>query len=316
MATAADQHPDHPPEHGLLAVHAHPDDEVIATGGVLARAAAEGRRVKVVTCTDGSRGEVVGAGMDPEEVFPRLAEVRRGEIADALSLLGVDEHEFLGYADSGMMGTAGNADPASFWQADVDDAVGRLVGILRTFRPSVVVTYDAFGGYGHPDHIQTHRITVLAVEAAGMRAMYPEVGPAWRTPKLYYSSFPKSTIAQANAAFAAHGLPSPFGEDVDPDDVPMGTPDELITTVVDVRPHLQAKQAALWAHVSQIAPDSFFMNLPDEMVEGFYGTEWFVRRHSTVQVDESPETDLFAGLQPAQKVPNSRSPKSPRPGTM
>ena len=289
--------PTDPPDvPGLLAVHAHPDDEVIATGGVLARAAVEGRRVKVVTCTDGSRGEVVGEGMVPEEVFPRLAEVRRGEIADALALLGVPEHEFLGYADSGMVGTEGNDDPASFWQADIDDAVGRLVGVIRAFRPSVVVTYDAFGGYGHPDHIQAHRVTVLAVEAAAMPAMYPDAGAAWRTPKLYFSSFPKSTIAEANAMFAAHGLPSPFGEDVDPEDVPMGTPDELITTRVDVRPHLEAKQAALWAHVSQIAPDSFFMNLPEEMVEGFYGTEWFVRRHSDVEVTERPETDLFAGL--------------------
>lgn len=281
---------------GLLAVHAHPDDEVIATGGVLADAAARGLRVKVVTCTDGRRGEIVGAGMDPEEVRPRLAEVREGELADALAALGVTEHAFLGYHDSGMMGVEGNLDPDSFWQADLHDAIGRLVAQIRDFQPSVVVTYDAFGGYGHPDHIQTHRVTVLAVEAAAMQVLYPDAGPPWRTPKLYYSSFPKSAIAQANQMFLANGLPSPFGEDVDPADIAMGTEDALITTTVDVSAHLQAKQVALRAHVSQIAADSFFLNVPDEMVSGFYGTEWFVRRHSSVSVPDGMETDLFAGL--------------------
>ncbi|MGI9018177.1 MAG: N-acetyl-1-D-myo-inositol-2-amino-2-deoxy-alpha-D-glucopyranoside deacetylase [Euzebya sp.] len=281
---------------GLLAVHAHPDDEVIATGGVLARAAAEGRRVKVVTCTDGARGEIVGAGMDPDEIRPRLAEVRAGEIANALAALGVDDHQFLGYADSGMMGVDGNHDPACFWRADLHQAVGRLVAIIRDFRPAVVVTYDAFGGYGHPDHIQAHRVCTLAVEAATMKALYPEAGAPWRTAKLYFASLPKSAIAQANRMFAANGLPSPFGEYDDPADIPMGIDDELITTRVDVTDFMDAKQTALKAHVSQIDLDSFFMNVPDEMMEGFYGTEWFVRRISEVDVPQGIEDDLFAGL--------------------
>jgi N-acetyl-1-D-myo-inositol-2-amino-2-deoxy-alpha-D-glucopyranoside deacetylase len=281
---------------GLLAVHAHPDDEVIGTGGVLADAVARGLRTKVVTCTDGRRGEVVGAGMDPDEIRPRLAEVRAGEIADALAALGVSEHAFLGYHDSGMMGTEGNDDPDCFWRADVHDAVGRVVGHIRSFRPSVVVTYDAFGGYGHPDHIQAHRVAVLAVEAASMGVLYPEAGEAWAVPKLYLSSFPKSAIAEANRRFAAAGIPSPFGEVTDPADIPMGIDDAAITTTVDVSAHLAAKQAALAAHVSQIAPESFFLNVPDEMVEAFYGTEWFVRRHTDVPVPGGAETDLFTGI--------------------
>ncbi len=280
---------------GLLAVHAHPDDEVILTGGVLSRAAAQGRRVKVVTCTDGSRGEIVGEGMDPAEIAPRLVQVRAAELADALSILGVTEHEFLGYADSGMMGVDGNHDPACFWRADMQQAVGRLVSVIRRFRPSVVVTYDAFGAYGHPDHIQAHRVTLLALEAAAMGVMYPETGAPWRTPKLYYASLPKSAIAGANATFAAKGLPSPFGDITDPAEIPMGIDDALITTSVDVRDLMDVKQAALRAHATQVAPDSFFMNVPDDMVDGFYGTEWFMRRYSDVDAP-LPETDLFAGL--------------------
>lgn len=290
---------------GLLAVHAHPDDEVIATGGVLARAAAEGRRTMVVTCTDGRRGEIVGEGMDADAIRPRLAEVRADELADALAILGVAEHAFLGYHDSGMdaeasdhgvmVGAEGAADPDSFWRADLHEAVGRLVAVIRRFRPSVVVTYDAFGGYGHPDHVQAHRVSVLAVEAAGVPVLYPDAGPAWHVAKTYLSTFPRSTIAQANAAFAAAGLPSPFGDATDPDQIPMGTPDELVTTTVDVRDHLDVKQRALRAHATQIAPDSFFMNVPDAMVDAFYGTEWFTRRSATVPVADG-ETDLFAGL--------------------
>ncbi|CAN5203131.1 mycothiol conjugate amidase Mca [soil metagenome] len=283
------------PTPGLLAVHAHPDDEVIATGGVLADAASRGLRAKVVTCTDGRRGEIVGAGMDPEEIRPRLTEVRAAELADALAALGIGEHAWLGYHDSGMMGVDGNFDPQCFWQADLHQVVGRLVAIIRDFQPSVVVTYDAFGGYGHPDHIQAHRATLMAVEAARMRVLYPEAGPAWETPKLYFSSFPKSAIAQANQMFIDNDLPSPFGDVVDPDQIPMGTADALITTTVDVSAHLEAKRAALRAHVSQIAPESFFLNVPDDMTMAFYGTEWFIRRHSAVDAP-TPEGDLFAGL--------------------
>ena len=283
------------PSHGLLAVHAHPDDEVITTGGVLAAAAAAGHRTMVLTCTDGSRGEVVGEGMDPADILPRLAEVRRGELADALGHLGVAEHAWLGYADSGMTGTEGNDDPTSFWRADIDEAVARLVEVIRAFQPSVLATYDAFGGYGHPDHIQAHRVSLLAAEAAAMPVMYPDRGPAWRVAKVYLATLPRSVIAGANQMFIDMGRPSPFGDTTDPAEIPMGSPDELVTTTIDVRPHIAAKQAALKAHRSQISPDAFFLNVPDEAVEGFYGTEYFVRHRSDVPTPQL-EDDLFAGL--------------------
>ena len=281
---------------GLLCVHAHPDDESITTGGVLARTAEEGLPVAVVTCTDGALGEIVGPGMDPEEVRPRLAELRAEELRAALAALGVAEApRFLGYRDSGMMGTPANADPRCFWQAPLDEAVGRLVAHIRALRPTVVVTYDPYGGYGHPDHIQTHRVGLLAAEAAGMAALYPDAGPAWRPSKVYYSAFPKSAIAEANRRLTEAGRPSPFGEETDPAMIPVGTPDELVSTWVDVRRWLPHKEAAFRAHVSQISPESFFLNFPEDLAEAVFGMESFVRVRSDVAVP-AREDDLFAGL--------------------
>lgn len=279
----------------LMCVHAHPDDEVIMTGGVLARAADEGMRTAVVTATGGELGEIVGEGMDPEEVRPRLAQVRRDELSAALSILGAGEPRFLGYRDSGMIGTEGNAHPAAFWQAPFDEAVGRLVGEIRRFRPDVLVTYDAFGGYGHPDHVQSHRVCLVAAEACAVGELYAEVGDPWQVAKLYLATIPRSFIALANAELPRHGLPSPFGSQTDPDLLTFGTPDEEVSTVVDVRPWLERKWAALRAHASQIGPESFFLNIPPELGEGAFGQEWFIRQRSRVAVPTA-EKDLFAGL--------------------
>lgn len=282
-------------ELGLMAVHAHPDDEVIMTGGVLARAVSEGIRARVVTCTGGELGEVVGAGMDADDVFPRLGEVRLEELREALSILGTDGPQMLGYRDSGMIGTDGNDDPRSFWQANFDEAVGRLVAQIRSFRPSVLVGYDAFGGYGHPDHVQAHRIMLVASEAATMPLLYPDAGPAWHVPKVYFASLPKSRIFLISQIMAAQGMASPFPPADRPEDVQMGTHDHEITTVVDVGRWLDQKMRALRAHYSQLAPDSFFLNVPEELQEQAFGTEWFVRLRSSVPVPEA-EDDLFAGL--------------------
>ncbi|HWH33442.1 MAG TPA: PIG-L family deacetylase, partial [Egibacteraceae bacterium] len=207
---------------GLMCVHAHPDDEVIMTGGVLARAVSEGIRARVVTCTGGEMGEVVGEGMDPAEIFPKLGEVRLEELREALSILGTDGPQMLGYRDSGMMGTDGNADPRSFWQADMDEAVERLVRQIREFRPTVLVSYDAFGGYGHPDHIQAHRVMFLASEAAAVPMLYPDAGPAWPVRKVYFATLPKSRIFLVNQLMAAQGLASPFPTAERAEDLPMG----------------------------------------------------------------------------------------------
>jgi N-acetyl-1-D-myo-inositol-2-amino-2-deoxy-alpha-D-glucopyranoside deacetylase len=278
-------------------VHAHPDDEAISTGGVLARYADEGMRVAVVTCTGGERGEVVGEGMDPDEIAPRLGEVRYDELSRALKILGAGPPRLLGYVDSGMMGTDGNDDPASFWRAHFDEAVGRMVAQIRELRPDVLVTYDAFGGYGHPDHLQAHRVAITAVEAADVPALYPDAGPSWRVRKVYYAAIPKGAIFQINGWLTERGLASPFAGAERPEDLPFGTPDERVTTTVDVGAWLQRKREALYAHASQIGPDSFFLNIPDELAAQAFGQEWFVRQRSDVPAPTA-EDDLFAGLRP------------------
>lgn len=267
-----------------MCVHAHPDDEAISTGGVLARAAARGARTAVVTCTGGEMGEIVGEGMDPDEVRPRLGEVRRDELETALAILGAGPPRLLGYRDSGMAGTAGNGDGRSFWRADFDEAVGRLVAEIRAFRPDVLVTYDAFGLYGHPDHVQAHRVALVAAEACAVAALHPEAGPSWRIAKLYLATVPRSFARMVHAELTRRGLPSPFAQG------PFGSPDELVTTTVDVRPFVREKMAALRAHRSQIGPSSFFLNMAEDMAELAFGTEWFIR-HRGQPADG--EDDLF-----------------------
>lgn len=280
---------------GLLCVHAHPDDESISTGGVLARYADEGIRTAVVTCTGGERGEIVGPGMDPDAIRSRLGQVREEELSRALEILAAGSPRLLGYVDSGMMGAEDNDDEASFWRAPFDDAVGRMVTQIRALRPDVVVTYDAFGGYGHPDHIQSHRVACVAVEAASVAALYPGAGPAWRVRKVYFAAIPKRVIVRFNVELARRGLPSPFGVIDRVEDLPFGTADERITTVIDVRAWQARKVAAIRAHVSQCGPNSFFLNFPDELLGEAFGQEWFIRHRSDVDVPGG-EDDLFAGL--------------------
>jgi N-acetyl-1-D-myo-inositol-2-amino-2-deoxy-alpha-D-glucopyranoside deacetylase len=277
----------------LMCVHAHPDDEVIATGGTLLRYAAEGVATAVVTCTGGERGEI--HNMDEAQTRPRLAQVRRAELEQSLELLGAGPPRLLGYVDSGMMGEDGNDDPASFWRAPLHEAIGRLVAHIRSFRPHVLVTYDAFGGYGHPDHLQTHRVGVLAAEACAVAALYPDAGPAWRVAKVYLSTFPKSSIFDFATAMVAMGMESQFGEFERVEDVPMGARDDELGAGIDVEEHLEQKMAALKAHRSQIAADSFFLTIPPEFVAQAFGTEWFVRHRSDVD-GTGREDDLFAGL--------------------
>jgi len=278
-----------------MCVHAHPDDETISTGGVLLRAAAEGRRTVVVTCTGGELGEIVGEHMDPVAVRPRLGEVRRGELTNALAILGAGEPRLLGYRDSGMVGTPGNDDPRAFWRANVDAAVGKVVAEIRAFRPDVLVTYDALGIYGHPDHVQAHRVALLASEACAASALYPEAGEPWRIPKVYLVTVPQSFVAMAHRELTVRGLASPFGPSGSTQPGPFGSPDEVVTTIVDVSAHVQRKLAALRAHASQIGPSSFFLNLPADLTGLAFGAEWFIRQRALVAVPEG-EDDLFAGL--------------------
>src|SRR5690242_1809499 len=171
----------------LMAVHAHPDDEATSGGASLVRYQAEGVRTILVTCTDGAEGEIHDPDLDPEEAKPRLPQIRAEELARAVKVMNISEAINLGYRDSGMVGTPANEDPNSFHQADMREAVGRLVKLVRQYRPQVMFTYNSFGGYGHPDHIKAHKIAIAAFDYAANIRRYPEAefGPAWQPLKLY-----------------------------------------------------------------------------------------------------------------------------------
>jgi LmbE family N-acetylglucosaminyl deacetylase len=226
----------------LMAVHAHPDDECMSTGGVLARYAREGIRTVLVTATRGEEGEVLDPDMHPDEVKPKLGDVRTAELECACKHLQVEELHILGYRDSGMAGWETNNRPDCLAQADLHEATGRLVRLIRALRPHVITCYDEQGGYGHPDHIQVHRMTVAAFHAAGQAMQYPEQGPApWQPSKLYYTAYPRSSILTRYEIMCAMGAKVPLDRpDFDPNKVE-GTPEELITTRVDIRDFLLHK---------------------------------------------------------------------------
>lgn len=278
----------------LLAVHAHADDETITMGATLAQCADRGIHSAVLCCTDGQLATIYAKDMPEEETRPRLGEIRREELRAACSILGVTEVHFLGYHDSGMAGAESNDDPVSFWRAPLDEAIGQVVRHIRAFRPHVVVTYDANGGYGHPDHIQAHRATVLAVEAAYLGKLYADAGDPWRVSKLYYTAFPARAARKAVELAAQFGAPSPFG-DTPPEELDFVTRDELVTTTVSALDQMSRKLAALRAHHSQITDDFPYLAIPEELAREHFSDEHFqlVMSHVPVQV---PETDLFSGL--------------------
>ena len=278
---------------GLMAFHAHPDDESSSMGGVLAMYAAAGKDVVVVTATDGVEGEILNYD-NPEELLPNLAEMRRQEVLDALAILGVADHEFLGYRDSGMMGTPQNDNPASFWQADFSEATTRLIRLIRKYRPEILTIYDPWGGYGHPDHIQVHRIGIAAFFGSLDEGRYPLIDgeEIWSPTKVYWSTWPRSRVQ----VFAKHRLAAgTITQDEYESSQRAGTPDEEITAVVDISSYLDVKLAALKAHRTQIPDDWFMFQVPEEHRASVFGTETFQRIYSRV---EAPfrETDLFEGL--------------------
>jgi N-acetyl-1-D-myo-inositol-2-amino-2-deoxy-alpha-D-glucopyranoside deacetylase len=294
-----------------MTVHAHPDDETIGTGGAMAKAVAEGRRVVLVTCTRGEMGEIVVPEMDTPDNHRRLGEIRAAELEAAMGVLGVSEWENLGYHDSDMMGRAGNRDPRCFWQADLDEAARRLVWFIRRYQPDVMTTYNVFGGYGHPDHIRTHDVAIRAFERAGDPAWYPEqleepgLAP-WAPSKLYEQAIPASVRARMEARLAELGRKSFWSapDDATPEQIDemeafaakMLVPDELVTTWIDVSgAPLEAKWKAIHEHVTQISDESPFMLLGlDGWREG-WASEAYILRESRVETT-LPETDLFAGI--------------------
>lgn len=285
----------------LLLVHAHPDDETIATGATMAKYAAEGAHVSLVTCTRGEEGEILAPelehlGADKED---RLGDHRVTELADAMNALGVTDHRFLGgpgrWRDSGMMGVPSNDRPDAFWQADVDEAVGELVCVIREVRPQVIITYDENGAYGHPDHIQAHRVTVAAFDAAADPGRYPHAGPAWQTAKLYYTAIPISFLRTGFEMLKEMGEESPFGV-TSPEDLPFGDPDEIVTTLIDARDHLDAKVGAMRAHRTQINVDGPFFALSNNVGQRAFGYEHYRLVRGTPPPAGTQENDLFQGL--------------------
>jgi N-acetyl-1-D-myo-inositol-2-amino-2-deoxy-alpha-D-glucopyranoside deacetylase len=285
----------------LLCVHPHPDDESIACGGVLARTVSNGDRAVVVTCTGGEEGDNL-SGIDLGE--EDLVSHRRRELADALAALGVRDHHVLGFRDSGMADTPGNDHPDSFHRADLEVASLRLAAIIRAERPDVVVSDDENGTYGHPDHIKANRVTVRAVELAADPSA-PLDGDRWEVTKRYVHTLGKGRLLAAHRMWLEAGLPSPFGDEpIDTEDaLPFGAPDELVTTEIDVTDFLEQKRAALRAHRSQIGAESFFLNTPDELIGGFFGTEQFILEAGGFPAAGN-EDDLFAGVSPREPEPD------------
>lgn len=264
----------------LLLVHAHPDDEAISTGGIMAQAFDAGHRVVLVTATRGEEGEI--SNMDEAESRPRLAEIRTEELRRALEIIGATRQEFLGYRDSGMAGTPSNQHPESFHQAPLEKAAERLAAILRIERPDVVVTYDPMGTYGHPDHIKANRTTIAALDLLKAEG--------WEPAKFYEHAIPASALAAMAERMKEAGRPNPFENST-----LAGTPDDQITTSIDVRHLSMRKRDAFRAHLSQNSPDSFFLNTPDEMIRDIFGREAYVLRRGQLG-SEVPETDIWSGL--------------------
>jgi N-acetyl-1-D-myo-inositol-2-amino-2-deoxy-alpha-D-glucopyranoside deacetylase len=289
-----------------LFVHAHPDDETINNGVTMAKYAAEGVHVTVVTCTLGEEGEVLVPELahlaaDRDDA---LGEHRIGELAAAMEAIGVRDFRFLGgpgrYRDSGMMGEASNDRPECFWQAGLDEAAGHLVEVIREVRPQVVVTYDDNGGYGHPDHIQAHRVTMRAVELAA--ASSDDGSEPWEVAKLYWVVLPKSWWRESLRALRAAGDVTTF-EGLDPEgELPMGVDDDVVTTVVDAPEHVEAKLAAMRAHATQITVDGPFFALSNNLGNQVWGREAYALVRGELGPEQERnarghETDLFAGVE-------------------
>ena len=266
----------------LLLVHAHPDDEAIATGGAMMMARDAGHRVVLVTATRGEVGEI--SNMDEATSRPRLAEIRTEELRRAGQILGVSRQVFLDYRDSGMAGTGDNDNPASFHRAPLAEAAERLAEVLRAERPEVVVTYDPTGTYFHPDHIKSHQVTTAALDL-----LRPE---GWEPAKFYWHAFPRSGLEALDRRMKEAGRPNPF------ENMPagMGVPDDQITTRVRCGEYVQRKREAFQAHLSQNSPDSFFLNTPDELFTEAFGTENYVLARGRLGAPR-PEPNLFAGIE-------------------
>lgn len=277
----------------VLTVHAHPDDEASKGAGTIAKYHAQGVRTVLVTCTGGEAGDILNPAMDNEEVRSRLHEVRMAELERAVEVIGYDHLELLGYRDSGMPDSPENADPANFANAPLDEAVGKLVALIRRYRPQVIITYsDDQQGYPHPDHLRVHDVTLPAFDAAADPDAYPEAGEPWQPLKLYYTVWSRTRMVAQHEKFLELGLESPYDEKW----FSRPSQDHRITTRIDISDYADVRRAALLAHATQIDPDSpFWFGLPPDVARTVHPFDEYVLAHSLVE-SEPPEDDLFAGI--------------------
>ena len=279
---------------GLLAVHAHPDDEASKGSASVAKYSSAGVRSVLVCCTGGEAGDILNPAMDQPEVREHLAEVRLQELKASTDILGFAAVHMLGYHDSGMAGTETNARPDNFANAPLDEAVGRLVRIIRAERPQIVLGYaEDREFYPHPDHIRVHEVTLAAFEAAGDTQRFPDAGEPWQPLKLYYTGFSPRRIRVMDQAFKDRGEESPFTHWF-----AKGFPEEwetAFTTYVEVGDYLDKRTQSLLAHRTQVDPAGFWFRLPDDVVKQVFPYEEFILAKSLVET-AIPEDDLFAGL--------------------
>ena len=280
----------------LLLVHAHPDDETINNGVTMAKYAELGAQVTLVTCTRGEEGEVLvnelaNLASDKDD---KLGEHREIELKDAMAQLGINDFRFLGapskkWRDSGMMGTPANDRDDVFWQADLDEASNELVKIILEIKPQVLITYDEFGGYGHPDHIKAHRVAMRAAELAANQG--------WQVSKIYWNTMPRSVIQMGIEKMKEVG--SDFFGAESADDLPFAKPDELVTTVVNAPEYVPQKLAAMKAHATQISVDGPFFALSNNLGLSVWGDEYYtlVKGEKAAPFDANGrELDIFAGI--------------------
>ena len=277
----------------ILLVHAHPDDETINNGATMALYADRGAHVTLVTCTRGEEGEILVPALShlSSQEQDQLGAHREIELADAMKALGITDHRFLGaptkkFRDSGMMGTEPNNHPEVFWQADVDAAAQILVEIIEEIKTHILITYDEFGGYGHPDHIQAHRVAMRASELS-----------QWQIQKIYWNTMPKSVLADGITKMKEVGSDFFGAETVD--DLPFAKDDELVTTLIDGGQYVDAKMAAMKAHETQISLDGPFFALSNNLGLQIWGDEYYtlVKGDKTGPFDaQGRETDLTSGI--------------------
>ena len=282
----------------LLVVHAHPDDESISTGGVLAKYSADGVRTVLTYCTRGEAGDI----LNPEFVSPEpgmgITEIRAIELEKALNVLDVESVHFLDYRDSGMAGTPENHHPQAFARADKQEATARLVKIIRRVRPHVIVTYNEKGTYLHPDHIMANRITLRAFKAAGDRDYNTPGGlEPWQPSRLFFTAIPLERIRRMHRVYVEQGEEPDFDPEV------LGTSEDKISAVIDVRKFLSRKLEALNCHQSQMNPNGIFRRMPEKLREEAMGYEHFECVHGCTPVN-GKEGDLFVGLYPTRTSRN------------